>query len=354
MKKRSVIFCGIDEKVFNLIIKNHDFHLQAVSYFDDLDSLQSRNPTELVLVTLYKCIQKKSWIKATLLHLVLTLLKPFASKLTKKYFSYITALLKSKITLLDFSDANTVERYIHSHAIDLIIVSNWWKLPDNIIYAPTFGTINIHPSKLPQYRGSVPTLWSLKNKDTETAISFMRLNSKIDGGDVFAQHIIPISANEDSISLENKCDAAIAEFFLSDLKKYLAGELSAIGQDETQASNTAAYFPYMKIEWQKETSEEIVNKIKLYPHLWPTDFCYTQLENYRIAFQNAHLCQKIPRNIHFFQQATPGSFIRHHHQIYIKTINGFIKCRLFFDFSFLESIKFLMIFKNKEIFAYTT
>lgn len=342
MKNHKIIFCGLDEKLFQLFVENQDFHVKAVNLIPELYMFKSINPTDILFKIIYKNITKQSFFLNSILIFLLNIFIGFGSKLTKKYYIYIKILVIKKISIVDFSKIQETVKYINSNNIELLVVSNWWILPDSIIYAPKYGAVNVHPSKLPKYRGSVPTLWSLKNKDIETAVSLIKLNSKIDGGDIISQHIIPIYSDDNAISLELRCDATIKEFIITDIYKYLSSDVKLSLQDNTIASVTARYHEYRQINWLTEAKEEIVNKIKLYPYLWPLDHCYYLFKNKKIVINDATICHEIPIKIIHIKNRSPGSVSIFGKFIYIKTINGMIKFELFVDLSWFNSIKHLV------------
>ena len=70
---------------------------------------------------------------------------------------------------------------------DLIIVVAFKKLPKILFEIPTLGTINLHASLLPKYRGSAPINWVIINGEKETGLTTFFINDKIDTGDIVLQ-----------------------------------------------------------------------------------------------------------------------------------------------------------------------
>ena len=80
--------------------------------------------------------------------------------------------------------------------IDITIVAAYGLiLPKDILDHPKYGSINIHPSLLPRWRGAAPIQRSLLVGDKETGITIMQMQSNIDSGDILMQHSIKISNN---------------------------------------------------------------------------------------------------------------------------------------------------------------
>jgi methionyl-tRNA formyltransferase len=89
--------------------------------------------------------------------------------------------------------------------IDLSIVVAYGKiLPETLIQNPKLGTINIHYSLLPKYRGASPLESALLNGDTETGVSIQQMAYKLDSGDIIASKETDISINDTKENIKNK------------------------------------------------------------------------------------------------------------------------------------------------------
>ena len=87
---------------------------------------------------------------------------------------------------------------------DLFIVIAYKILPSSIFLLPRLGTVNLHASLLPQYRGSSPIQYSLINGDKKTGLTTFFINKKIDAGDIIYQEEIPVSEKINYIELSTK------------------------------------------------------------------------------------------------------------------------------------------------------
>ena len=121
--------------------------------------------------------------------------------------------------------------------------------PLEIIFAPKFKSVNIHPSKLPQYRGALPTLWALRNRDRESAVTYIVLDGRVDSGYIIGQYFFEISSSDDWLTFEVKIDKIIRMTLLHDLKGYLSGTIIPVEQDGDSLSVTGRYYDYMAINW---------------------------------------------------------------------------------------------------------
>lgn len=335
-----IMFAGLDDKVLDLLLKSAHLSVAGTNFIPDFCSVKTMNPINLLFKAIYylrfteKCYQLEK-----MLLMVFYPIKGLASPFFRRFASYLYSLTKNKLKIVDFTKTDQVVNFIKNKKIDILVVSNWWMLNDAIIYAPRLKTVNIHPSKLPKYRGSVPTLWALKNHDSETSVSFMILDSKMDGGDIIAQHRVPITPKDDAITLENKCDAIIKKYFVNDLMKYMAKEIVPAKQELT-GSLTDKYYEYMKICWSGETGRNIANKIKLYPHLWPLDQCIATFQGRCVLFKSIHSVLEHPTGL-------PGKFFIKGLKLFVYCQDSVLAFKLFKDLNIINSLTFF--FKRKGV-----
>lgn len=88
---------------------------------------------------------------------------------------------------------------VESLAPELIVVAAYGKiLPEEILNYPKFGSINVHSSLLPKYRGAAPINWAILDGEEETGVSIMYMAKELDAGDVILQKSTPISDSEDA------------------------------------------------------------------------------------------------------------------------------------------------------------
>lgn len=89
--------------------------------------------------------------------------------------------------------------------IDLFIVVAYGKIiPEVLINTPKLGTINIHYSLLPKYRGASPVEACLLNGDTKTGVSIQQMAFKLDSGDIIAEEKLNIDINDTKVELKEK------------------------------------------------------------------------------------------------------------------------------------------------------
>jgi methionyl-tRNA formyltransferase len=114
---------------------------------------------------------------------------------------------------------------------DLIIVVAFRKIPKEIFLIPKCGTINLHASLLPNYRGAAPINWCLINNETKTGVTTFFIDEKIDQGDILLQDEVIISNEDDFGSLYYKLSKIGAELLVKTIKGVFNDSLKPIKQN---------------------------------------------------------------------------------------------------------------------------
>ena len=165
---------------------------------------------------------------------------------------------------------------------DLIVLTAYGRiLTDSLINLPPYGTINVHGSLLPKYRGAAPIQWALINGETETGVTIMQMDEGLDTGDILLSEKLLISPDDTAGSLFVK----LAELGCTALKKALkqlrTNKLTPIKQDESLTT----YAPLLKkvdglVDWSK-SAQQISCLIRgLDP--WPTTYTTLAGKNFRL------------------------------------------------------------------------
>lgn len=90
-------------------------------------------------------------------------------------------------------------------APELIVVAAYGKiLPEDILNFPKYGSINVHSSLLPKYRGAAPINWAILDGEETTGVSIMYMAKELDAGDVILQKTTPIDPREDALALTTR------------------------------------------------------------------------------------------------------------------------------------------------------
>ena len=151
---------------------------------------------------------------------------------------------------------------------DLQVVVAFRMLPEIVWNMPPMGTVNLHGSLLPQYRGAAPINWAIINGEKETGVTTFKLQQQIDTGNILLQEKIPVSENETAGTLHDKMMNVGAELLLKTIRGLENGTLKEIPQPSTSNVGHATLRAAPKIftetgeiNWNKNV-DEIYNLIR--------------------------------------------------------------------------------------------
>ena len=119
---------------------------------------------------------------------------------------------------------------LREYKADLFVVVAFRMLPESVWAMPPEGTINLHASLLPDYRGAAPINWAVINGESKSGATTFFINEKIDTGDILLQKEVAISENDTAGDLHDKLMEQGALLLLDTLRKVDKGNLKAIPQ----------------------------------------------------------------------------------------------------------------------------
>ena len=126
-----------------------------------------------------------------------------------------------------------------AYQADLYIVAAFGQiLPQAVLDLPRYGTLNIHASLLPRYRGVSPISEAILQGERETGVTIMLIDAGIDTGPTLLKRAIPIAENDTTGSLTGKLADLGASTLLAALPLWIAGALPPRPQNEQEASYT--------------------------------------------------------------------------------------------------------------------
>lgn len=108
---------------------------------------------------------------------------------------------------------------------DLQIVVAFRMLPEVVWNMPPMGTINVHGSLLPQYRGAAPINWAVINGEKETGVTTFKLKHEIDTGDILLQQAFPIGEDETAGEVHDKMKEIGAQLLVKTVEGIAEGTL---------------------------------------------------------------------------------------------------------------------------------
>ena len=129
---------------------------------------------------------------------------------------------------------------IQMQKVGLLICHAYMRiLPKSIISLPQYGTVNIHPSLLPKYRGPSPTQWVLKNKEDRTGLTCHFMDEQIDTGGIIYQLEISVNSKDTFASIIARQKMIVEELLMESISRILDHSFRPI----PQASELASYAP---------------------------------------------------------------------------------------------------------------
>ena len=164
-------------------------------------------------------------------------------------------------------EREAIERIRACEAECAVVVAYGQILPQNFLDCFSLGTLNVHGSLLPAYRGAAPIQRCLLAGETRTGISIMLLNAGMDTGPILSQRGLEIEEDETFGTLHDKMAQMGSELLLETLKQWRAGHVTPIPQEDALATYAP---PILKTErrvaWDAP-ARQIVNVIRAFDPL---------------------------------------------------------------------------------------
>src|SRR3990167_851146 len=169
-------------------------------------------------------------------------------------------------------DNQTLIKTLKEIKPDLIILASYGKLlPKEILEIPKFGSLNVHPSLLPKYRGASPIQTAVSRGEKETGVTIMLMNEKLDEGDILSQGLVPIDTTDTYLSLSKKLALATTKLLNQTTFAWVTKQIKAVAQNPKKAT----YTKLLKkgdgfIDWKKppENLEKMIRAFYPWPGVW--------------------------------------------------------------------------------------
>lgn len=165
---------------------------------------------------------------------------------------------KNNLNYLEYSDPDLKEKLKNLEA-DLFVVVAFKILPEEIYDMPKFGSINLHPSLLPKYRGAAPINWAIINGEEKTGVTIFKLTSLVDSGLILKQEEVDILPGETSQSLQDRLMKIGGDLLLDVVKNIENLEGKEQVGEVTKAPKLCN--ENRRIDWTK-TAKEIVQHVR--------------------------------------------------------------------------------------------
>ncbi|MBR6767528.1 MAG: methionyl-tRNA formyltransferase [Clostridia bacterium] len=210
--------------------------------------------------------------------------------------------LENGLEVFQFEKVKTPEGVAQMKALapDVVVTAAFGQiLTRELLDIPVHGTVNVHASLLPGYRGSAPINWCILNGEKEAGVTIMLTDIGIDTGDMLKSAKTEIGELETAGELTVRLSELGAELLVPTLEGYLSGEIKPVKQDESLASYQPMLDKAMgEIDWTMP-AEQIACRIRgLNP--WPC--AYTDMEGGRLKI---YLAKPVESDC----EAAPGTVI---------------------------------------------
>jgi methionyl-tRNA formyltransferase len=185
-----------------------------------------------------------------------------------------------------------------AYKADLQIVVAFRMLPEVVWSMPPLGTINVHASLLPEYRGAAPINWAIINGETETGVTTFRLQHAIDTGNILLQSRVAITDDDNAGTLHDKLMHEGAALLIKTIQSLQNGTLIEHPQEANEHSKHAPklFTETCQIDWSKSCNE-VHNLIR---GLSPYPAAFTMLNGKKCKVFVSKKCTKI-------HEGEPGS-----------------------------------------------
>jgi methionyl-tRNA formyltransferase len=179
---------------------------------------------------------------------------------------------------------------LRSIQADLQIVVAFRMLPEVVWNMPPKGTINLHGSLLPQYRGAAPINWAVINGETETGVTTFKLKHEIDTGDILMQESFPIGENETAGEVHDKMKDIGAQLLVRTVQGIVEGNVEPTVQPATETPLKHApkiYTDTCRIDWTKSAKEihDLIRGLSPFPGAF-TELGDNTLKVFRSEIEN--------------------------------------------------------------------
>jgi methionyl-tRNA formyltransferase len=155
---------------------------------------------------------------------------------------------------------------------NLQVVVAFRMLPEAVWRMPKLGTINLHASLLPNYRGAAPINWAIINGETKTGVTTFFIDDKIDTGAMILSKEIEITPDENAGALHDKLMELGCKTVIETLALLEKGDVKTIIQKDNSEIRTAYKLnrENCKIDWQKSAIEihNLIRGLSPYPTAW--------------------------------------------------------------------------------------
>ena len=198
---------------------------------------------------------------------------------------------------------------------DLILVVAFKILPEEVFTIPKYGSVNLHASLLPKFRGAAPINHALINGETESGVTTFFLKKKVDTGNIILQKKINIDKDDDAGTLHDKLSELGAESVLETVRLIEAGNVIPQIQNDSDASPAPKIFKEnCIIDWNQNACKihDFIRGLSPYPA------AFTFLNNRSVKIFRSALTGNSKKE-------TPGSIVVEEKKLLVSCLDNMIE-----------------------------
>ena len=191
---------------------------------------------------------------------------------------------------------------LHRFKPDLFVVVAFRILPKEVFEIPPKGTINLHASLLPKYRGAAPIQWAIIKGEKRSGVTTFFIDEGIDTGNLILQREVDIEDDETAGQLHDRLAQIGADLLFETVEKIAQGKAMRMPQSDEEATPA----PKLKkedgrIDWSRD-AEDIRNQIR---GMNPFPGAYSEIHGRKVKIYKASLVVRNGR-----EEMTPGEVVR--------------------------------------------
>lgn len=240
-----------------------------------------------------------------------------------------TLCKKNKIPLITTSKITPklIEK-IRQKKPDIILNAYFSKIfPPKLFNIPRLGTLNIHPGKLPFFRGAFPTPWYILNNEKYFYITIHYINEKIDSGDILVQKKFPIYPGETGHELYKRTMKLSTQMYVENFYKIISNKIKPLVQ-----KGYGSYFnkieSHYKIDWH-QSRKNIEQRVRVHapPYFPAYSFIFNKcITIKKVSFYDSEYCSvqgsgiicKVLDNMQFVVTCTDGCLLIEDYDLFPK------------------------------------
>ncbi len=198
---------------------------------------------------------------------------------------------------------------------DLLVVVAFRILPPEVLEIPAIGSINLHASLLPKYRGAAPIHWAIINGEKETGCTVFFLNEKVDTGKIIKQAKTDIGPMETTGDLYERLKTEGATLLTESIDEIAAGELELQEQNDSEATPAPKlYNENTKVDFNQPVQKvhNLIRGLNPFPVAW-CEYGDKKLNLYRSKPGAETL------------NANPGQFVEEDDKLFVQCSDGLLE-----------------------------